>query len=1711
MTYLLLIALSAYIMLATFAFQRQPQSVLHRLLTATALAAALTTAGYLVLGTTADRTAAQIAALVVVVSGGLTVMALLPLTLLALLGGTWFADHRHTVFEWALRAQGTVLAAVVVVYLARPFPLAVRVNGNYWQHWMLLEAHLHWTRAAALVLASQIPLAAVIGLAVRRQSIPIRRGALPLIALSVTSVLLPALAPLTGGPGAVLVAALGLTPLVSVCAWLVLRRPPLTALDKLIESHLRRYNEGLVILDARNRVVWHNAQARQWFAPHPRRTLPQLVDTLLHGTLLLAPVRYLLSGEDTSTSCEWMEGGTEIALRLELHPLDQVRDLPRARLLVIRAVPSTRTMLTQQAQRAELLVLSAISADIASSLDLDQVITRALQQTQVVVDADMAVIYLVDTHDPARLARAGQIMRDSAEQHIPQAPPSLPVTDTIAGWVIANAKSFFVPDAEDDAEHGARLAQHGLRAGATVPVLARNRVIGVLQVGMCTPHHFDPVTVTLIESVGRQLGIAIDNARLHHEERHQRRVAEVLSRVAGILTTQSVDRALQSLLDQLQGLLAYTRASILLLDEPGMLSVSAHAGFKDVPEDGTLSDVQIRIADYPYLQTLFEKRLPQLVADTASDPRWLPGDYQFGSWIGVPLVIHDQVLGCLTVAHHRAYYFDQTHLQLAATFADQAVIAVENARLFEAEQRRRQLAEFLQRTSFDLVMSPDLDSALSTALAHFARALHFDSAHFGLLDEMRKVWIARVSYPADTPPQHGKELPVDYFPLITRLLQERELIYVPETRDEPLWVPDPPDHPEIRSWIGVPLIARDTLIGLLNFYSLQPHHFSGEDLYTTRMFANQTAAALDNFRLLDQTSRQNQMLSALNTVLSASNEALAGRDNVLAVSLMRLLDTLGLTGGAIHRLDAHTRVLRLQSAAGLPQDVVREIERVSVQESLEAQVLPPVTDADGTTRAFVSVPLIANARAIGLLSIVGPLDADASGDLRVLLSGIGQQLGVVMENAMLFETTTQRAALSTDLNRLSLAISAQLDRDTVLRLLCDESLGVFDVQGAYIWLVADAYLTGVAASGIGADRFEGHRVALNDDRLLPVQVLDRWQPRAAQHITSSSTDLPADFLAWCPARSALAIPLLKADVPIGIMMLVNTQDPEAFSNWPLDQIGVLGVQAALAIQNALLYQEAQQRLDQLRLVNETSRYTTAILSPIPLIEGVTQKIVRTLNYDLVSLIEVTAPDTLAIQTVVFRDQTLSDDAIAPLSDTLLAHAEDAAHIAAPIQHNTAYPLADVSASVFCALAVPMIIADEVTGVVLVARQHSDSITNADLDVLQPLAAQLAISISNARLYEKVRQQTLALEARVAARTAEIRRQHERTEAILRSVADAVIVFDMQAKVVMTNPVARALFDQFDLRMDLGTRVRALVAPILSGSHDGHDPTEIFEAGLTTLQAKAAPVVDDESTLGAVVIIRDITRLSELDRMKDLFVSNVSHELRTPMANLKLYLTLLEQGRPERRDKYRDVMKREVERLERLISDLLEISRLKNEQRAEHTQTRQPLDLEALINAVVEGNVAVAQAERKYLSHECADSPLPQCHGDPDQIVRALTNLVSNALRYTPEGGRVTVRSHTSSHASGHAAPESVIIEVVDTGIGIPESEQAVIFERFYRGSNISPTISGTGLGLAIVKEIVDLHAGQLEVESVVGHGSTFRMTLPVYTSSTFSDTAAERA
>ncbi|HSD84054.1 MAG TPA: PAS domain S-box protein, partial [Anaerolineae bacterium] len=228
------------------------------------------------------------------------------------------------------------------------------------------------------------------------------------------------------------------------------------------------------------------------------------------------------------------------------------------------------------------------------------------------------------------------------------------------------------------------------------------------------------------------------------------------------------------------------------------------------------------------------------------------------------------------------------------------------------------------------------------------------------------------------------------------------------------------------------------------------------------------------------------------------------------------------------------------------------------------------------------------------------------------------------------------------------------------------------------------------------------------------------------------------------------------------------------------------------------------------------------------------------------------------------------------------------------------------------------------------------------------------------------------------------------------------------------------------------------------------------------------------------------RLTELDRLKSKFVSDVSHELRTPIANLKLYIDLLERGKPEKYSHYVTVLQQQVRRVAALVDDILDLSRL--ERRKEQGVSYEAVALNDVIKQVVLAHQPRAEANGLRLTFEPTPD-LPPVLGDANQLAQVVTNLVANALSYTT-AGYVQVSTQLRN--------ERVCLCVEDSGSGIPAEDLPHIFERFYRGQLVLKNdIPGTGLGLAIVKEIVDLHQGQLEVDSRLGEGTIFRAWLPM--------------
>jgi len=262
------------------------------------------------------------------------------------------------------------------------------------------------------------------------------------------------------------------------------------------------------------------------------------------------------------------------------------------------------------------------------------------------------------------------------------------------------------------------------------------------------------------------------------------------------------------------------------------------------------------------------------------------------------------------------------------------------------------------------------------------------------------------------------------------------------------------------------------------------------------------------------------------------------------------------------------------------------------------------------------------------------------------------------------------------------------------------------------------------------------------------------------------------------------------------------------------------------------------------------------------------------------------------------------------------------------------------------------------------------------------------------------------------------------------------------------------------------------------------------SGDRVLEMQAAPLRDsDGNPAGAVVVLHDVTQLRRLETVRQDFVANVSHELKTPLTAIRgLVETLLDDGAMDEatRQRFLTKLRDQTARVSALMTDLLAISQIESRETALEVEM---LDLRDPIRESLKALLPSAEKKGVTVESEVPDEPVTESC-DAEAIRRVFDNLLDNAVKYTPEEGRVWVRLRTEG--------DSALVEVADTGIGIEPRDQERIFERFYRVDKArSRELGGTGLGLSIVKHIVQAHGGEVSVESVPGRGSTFRVRLPL--------------
>ncbi|ADL12390.1 two-component system histidine kinase PnpS [Acetohalobium arabaticum] len=351
--------------------------------------------------------------------------------------------------------------------------------------------------------------------------------------------------------------------------------------------------------------------------------------------------------------------------------------------------------------------------------------------------------------------------------------------------------------------------------------------------------------------------------------------------------------------------------------------------------------------------------------------------------------------------------------------------------------------------------------------------------------------------------------------------------------------------------------------------------------------------------------------------------------------------------------------------------------------------------------------------------------------------------------------------------------------------------------------------------------------------------------------------------------------------------------------------------------------------------------------------------------------------------------------------------------------------------------------------------------------------------------------------KLEAKINEISGEKNKIEAILRGMGDGVIAVDEDGKIILLNPAAEEIF-QLKEEKTLGkytmevTRSHKLDDAIMASLKNGEDITEEIETIYPVermIRVHVTPIKNDKTTeRGAVAVLRDVTELRRLEQIRTEFVSNVSHELRTPLTSIKGYVeTLLDERdcEPGVRERFLQVIKDETDRLERLITDLLNLSQLES---ASDSFDQELVNLNQVIENVL--TTVMPKADNKGIDLK-VDVPvdITGIKGSRGQLERLYINLVDNGIKYTSEGGQVKIKVYEDE--------DRVWSEIIDTGMGIPEEDLPRIFERFYRVDKTrSRKLGGTGLGLSIVKHILERHNGGIEVESKVEEGTKFIFWLP---------------
>jgi PAS domain S-box-containing protein len=1288
---------------------------------------------------------------------------------------------------------------------------------------------------------------------------------------------------------------------------------------------------------------------------------------------------------------------------------------------------------------------------------------------------------------------------------------------------------------------------------------------------------FSPTDLEVVSNFAVQAAIAVQRFTLQTTLQERATELTTLTDISGQLTgTLDTDAVANLVIEQLGKLTRYDNVT-LWLRRGEKLVIRAAAGY---PNSKDLIGIEADIADSQLFQQIASTGRVLNIADVARDPRFPPNtDRPTRSWMGIPLSLKNQLSGLLIVEKREANFYGATQEQLSLAFANQAAVALENARLFQLrdqaaqentrlyQETRQRAAELnqqaqrltlLNRVSNALARTIDLENVLEVTLKELVTALGQDRGSALNVESGAKQARLVIEYPrAETPPWNTY-LSLVNNPLYDDLKKNQRPVAIFDVSNDPLLRGQNEffTQRDVLSTMVIPMILGGQVIGIVTVDTTNEYHiFALDELEIAQTIAAQAAVAVQNATLFEQSSVRTRELETLFEATQATSsslnleEVVNNASNQLIPALLVEAVTIALYDEMNGRLTVKADIQSIPDPVGVqrPGSVLYLNEYPARAQVLrERQVLtlyaddPNLDPAEKRLFAMrrmsgrVLLPMVARDQAVGLITveIVSPAQRFEPSSIRLARS-LTNQTAIAVDNARLQTETAFKLQELLVINELATSLSSTIDSEQIYNVLRTQLptlspaemliLAVFDPDTGLVSYPV-AYRQGKPFA-IPPHPLEGDEISYVIKRRVPLLLAgdDIAEVLRVFNIQMSVTQ----------ARSFLGVPLLTGDTVVGALAVGDSESKRAFGLDDQRVLTTVAAQVAASIQNSRLFERnrrftaeletrVQQRTDELRLERDRLNFLFRITGTLTASLDIDQVLSRVLDI-MASAVEADMGAILGIDTMsgtLLYRATYGMDMQAP--DDLISYSQSEGLVGWVIEMQQSLIVADVQQDVRwlrrsaaddiprSALVALLSTGDDILGVVTLYSQRAGVFRDANLQLIEAAAGQVARAMNNADLYGLIREQAERLGALLRQQQVE----STRNLAIVESIADGVMVTGPNGDITQFNTAAERILGI--VKKSIISRGINQLAGLYTSTigkrwfttlqtwmddPTSYRPGDAIEEQLNlpdgkVVQVVLSPVTMPDQFLGTVSVFRDITREIEVDRMKSEFVATVSHELRTPMTSIKGYADLLlmgAAGQPnEAQQRFLSTIKTNADRLSVLVNELLDISRI---DRGTVKLNLQLVDIREIAEESFQYLQKRISDEKKEINVENRiQSGLPLVNGDFEKLVQILNNLMDNAFSYTYAGGRVTLDAKIDG--------KYVVMSVSDTGIGISKENQKRVFERFFRGeeNQLVMETSGTGLGLSIVKEYVVMHNGDIWLESELGKGTTFFVRLPTVSS-----------